>query len=55
MLLAKFRLPGESQKIERIMEAFAKHYYNYNKGHPFEGLPFMSSNPSLFNDNLHFF
>jgi Sec7-like guanine-nucleotide exchange factor len=28
--LAKFRLPGEAQKIDRIMEAFAKDYYTQN-------------------------
>jgi Sec7-like guanine-nucleotide exchange factor len=30
--LATFRLPGEGQKIERIMEAFAKHYVASNPG-----------------------
>lgn len=28
--LASFRLPGESQKIDRAMETFAKHYYSEN-------------------------
>lgn len=27
MFLAKFRLPGEAQKIDRMMEAFSKHFY----------------------------
>ena len=30
-LLAKFRLPGESQKIDRIMEKFAGRYVENNK------------------------
>ena len=28
--LQKFRLPGEAQIIDRVMEAFAKHYYEQN-------------------------
>jgi len=28
--LQKFRLPGEAQKIDRIMEAFAARYYKQN-------------------------
>ncbi|KAL7994551.1 putative Sec7 domain, mon2, dimerization and cyclophilin-binding domain, Sec7 domain superfamily [Plasmopara halstedii] len=27
MFLARFRLPGEAQKIDRMMEAFSKHFY----------------------------
>lgn len=30
-LLSRFRLPGEAQKIDRIMNAFAAHYYTCNK------------------------
>ena len=30
-LLSKFRLPGESQKIDRIMEKFAERYVENNK------------------------
>lgn len=26
LFLSKFRLPGEAQKIDRIMESFAKRY-----------------------------
>ena len=29
--LSKFRLPGEAQKIDRIMEKFAHHYYEQNE------------------------
>jgi len=29
--LSKFRLPGEAQKIDRIMEKFAHHYFEQNK------------------------
>lgn len=30
MLLQNFRLPGEAQKIDRIMEAFAEHFWHCN-------------------------
>lgn len=30
-LLSRFRLPGEAQKIDRIMNAFAAQYYRCNK------------------------
>lgn len=30
--LAKFRLPGEAQKIDRIMECFAQRYFEVNAG-----------------------
>jgi Sec7-like guanine-nucleotide exchange factor len=30
-LLSRFRLPGEAQKIDRIMNSFAAQYYNCNK------------------------
>ena len=30
--LTAFRLPGEAQIIDRVMEAFAKHYYDQNSG-----------------------
>ena len=30
--LRKFRLPGEAQLIDRIMESFAKGYYEGNQG-----------------------
>ena len=33
--LAGFRLPGEAQKIDRIMEAFAAKYYSQYSGHIF--------------------
>ncbi len=34
--LLEFRLPGEAQCIDRLMEAFAKHYFEQGKGnHPF--------------------
>ncbi len=29
--LGHFTLPGESQKVDRIMQIFAQKYYNYNK------------------------
>jgi len=32
LFLESFRLPGESQKIDRIMQAFATHYFNQNQG-----------------------
>ena len=32
LFLDSFRLPGESQKIERVMEAFAGRYYGANAG-----------------------
>lgn len=34
LFLDAFRLPGESQKIERCMEAFAARYYDANVGLP---------------------
>jgi hypothetical protein len=36
--LGKFKLPGEAQKIDRIMEAFAHSYFEKNKNKP--GFPF---------------
>ena len=30
LLLSRFRLPGEAQKIDRIMEKFAGRYYETN-------------------------
>lgn len=30
MFLAGFRLPGEAQKIDRMMEKFASRYFEYN-------------------------
>jgi brefeldin A-resistance guanine nucleotide exchange factor 1 len=33
MFLLEFRLPGEAQCIDRLMEAFAKQYYEQAKGH----------------------
>ncbi|MBI2792499.1 MAG: hypothetical protein HYX61_11120 [Gammaproteobacteria bacterium] len=36
--LGKFKLPGEAQKIERIMEAFAHSYFEKNEGK--DGFPF---------------
>jgi len=33
MLLESFRLPGESQQIERIMEAFASGYFALKPDH----------------------
>jgi len=36
--LTTFRLPGEAQVIDRIMEAFAKHYYDSNSGTVFENV-----------------
>ncbi|KAF6005006.1 hypothetical protein F1559_004857 [Cyanidiococcus yangmingshanensis] len=32
LFLESFRLPGESQKIDRIMQAFANHYFVQNRG-----------------------
>jgi len=32
MMLESFRLPGESQQIERILQAFSRHYYISSKG-----------------------
>ena len=29
--LERFRLPGEAQKIDRLMESFANHFYEQNK------------------------
>ena len=37
--LGYFRLPGEAQKIDRLMEAFAARYYLHNK----EGTPFVDA------------
>jgi hypothetical protein len=34
VFLGKFKLPGEAQKIDRIMEAFAKSYFEQNQGNP---------------------
>src|SRR5690348_16727302 len=31
-LLGTFRLPGEAQKIDKIMEKFAERYFNQNPG-----------------------
>jgi hypothetical protein len=31
LLLMKFRLPGEAQKIDRVTEKFAEHYWEQNK------------------------
>ncbi|PHJ23952.1 sec7 domain-containing protein [Cystoisospora suis] len=39
MLLASFRLPGEAQQIERVMEAFAGEYYQQQ---PFVSTPQLS-------------
>ena len=33
---AKFRLPGESQRIDRMMESFANYYHENNPGSIFE-------------------
>jgi len=33
--LVSFRLPGEAQKIDRILESFAEEYLNCNKSGPF--------------------
>ena len=30
--LQQFKLPGEAQKIDRLMEAFASHYHGHNPG-----------------------
>lgn len=30
MFLESFRLPGEAQKIDRIINSFGRHYYKYN-------------------------
>jgi hypothetical protein len=40
LFLESFRLPGESQKIDRIMQAFANHYFTQNQG---PALPLISS------------
>lgn len=32
MLLQSFRLPGEAQKISRIVESFASHYFRQCSG-----------------------
>lgn len=32
MYLESFRLPGEAQKINRIMESFGRHYYEQGQG-----------------------
>ncbi|KAH9131937.1 hypothetical protein LEN26_007558 [Aphanomyces euteiches] len=62
MCLSKFRLPGEAQKIDRLMEAFAKEYFNQiqNENHPFahEDCAFILSfsiimlNTDLHSDNI---
>jgi brefeldin A-resistance guanine nucleotide exchange factor 1 len=31
LYLESFRLPGEAQKINRIINAFGHHYFNHNK------------------------
>lgn len=35
MFLEKFRLPGEAQKIDRLMEKFASRYCECNPGYDF--------------------
>lgn len=34
VFLESFRLPGEAQKIDRIVQSFANRYYEQNKPHP---------------------
>ncbi|RHY52844.1 hypothetical protein DYB38_003799 [Aphanomyces astaci] len=58
MCLAKFRLPGEAQKIDRLMEAFAKEYFNQIQAekHPFvhEDCAFiLSFSIIMLNTDLH--
>ncbi|RHY24929.1 hypothetical protein DYB32_009551, partial [Aphanomyces invadans] len=58
MCLAKFRLPGEAQKIDRLMEAFAKEYFHQiqTEEHPFahEDCAFiLSFSIIMLNTDLH--
>ncbi|KAF0700826.1 Aste57867_8677 [Aphanomyces stellatus] len=58
MCLAKFRLPGEAQKIDRLMEAFAKEFFQQNEheDHPFahEDCAFiLSFSIIMLNTDLH--
>lgn len=41
MFLLDFRLPGEAQKIDRLMEKFAERYHVCNS--PAEGYPFANA------------
>jgi len=48
LFLSKFRLPGEAQKIDRIMESYARHYTTQNPTvFPNEGLTLLSPPLSL--------
>lgn len=64
-VLESFRLPGESQLIEKIMETFSCLYFEHNKDQPVEKFPFRSAdsvftlsysimmlNTDLFNPNV---
>jgi hypothetical protein len=56
MLLSRFRLPGESQKIERITEVFAEVYYEFNEegvfSHP-DTVFILSYSTIMLNTDLH--
>lgn len=44
-----FRLPGESQKIDRIVKAFAEHYYKHNQ----QSFPTMASDQFKGSDKVY--
>lgn len=53
--LAKFRLPGESQKIERCMENFARRYFAQNPGifHHEDGVFILAYSTIMLNTDAH--